>query len=71
MSMSDFPCYLTPECVTATAMTNMMALKPGVAGAPMKGCKDCAASTLIKRCAPFNKGYLATFEGYCQCHDTI
>lgn len=71
MSMSDFPCYLTPECVTATAMTNMMALKPDVAGAPMKGCKDCAASTLIKRCAPYNSGYLATSEGYCQCHDTI
>ena len=71
MSMSDFPCYLTPECVTATAMTNMIATNPGVAGAPMKGCKDCAVSTVIKRCAPYNKGFLATGEGYCQCHDTI
>jgi len=71
MSLSDFPCYLTPECVTATAMTNMIALRPDVAGAPMKGCKDCATSTLIKRCAPYNKGALASSEGYCQCHDTI
>lgn len=71
MSMSDFPCYLTPECVTATAMTNMIALSPAKAGAPMKGCKDCAVSSVLNRCAPFNKGALATFEGYCQCHETI
>ncbi|MDR0615490.1 MAG: DUF2193 domain-containing protein [Synergistaceae bacterium] len=71
MSLSDFPCYLTPECVTATAMTNMMALKPGTPGAPMRGCKDCAVSTLIKRCAPYAKGALGSFEGYCQCKETI
>jgi len=29
MSLADFPCYLTPECVTATLMTNLIALKPG------------------------------------------
>jgi hypothetical protein len=71
MSMSDFPCYLTPECVTATAMTNMIALKPDVAGAPMKGCKDCAVSSMIKRCAPYVKGQLGSFEGYCQCRETL
>jgi hypothetical protein len=49
----------------------MIALEPGKAGAPMKGCKDCAVSTIIKRCAPYAKGILGSFEGYCQCRETI
>jgi hypothetical protein len=28
MHLADFPCYITPECVTATLMTNAAALNP-------------------------------------------
>jgi hypothetical protein len=65
MSMADFPCYLTPECTTATLMTNAIALKPAVPGSPVRGCKDCAACTLIKRNVSFVKGRLAGAKGYC------
>jgi hypothetical protein len=66
MSMSDFPCYLTPECTTATLMTNIIALDPGVPGSPVRGCKNCAVTTLIKRNVPFVKGIGAGKKGYCQ-----
>ena len=29
MSLADYPCFLTTECVTATLMTNIIALHPG------------------------------------------
>ena len=66
MSMSDFPCYLTPECTTATLMTNIIALDPAQPGSPLRGCKDCAVTSLNKRCSPMVKGYGAGKKGYCQ-----
>ena len=66
MSLSDFPCYLTPEVVTATLMTNCIALKPDVPGSPVRGCKNCAVTTLIKRNVPYVKGIGKGAKGYCQ-----
>lgn len=66
MSMADFPCYLTPECTTATLMTNCIALSPAVPGAPVRGCKGCAVCSLIKRNVPFVKGFLKGEKGYCE-----
>jgi len=66
MSMSDFPCYLTPECTTATLMTNCIALSPAVPGAPVRGCKGCGVCSLIKRNVPYVKGSLKGDKGYCE-----
>lgn len=66
MSLSDFPCYLTPEVVTATLMTNAIALNPDVPGSPVRGCKHCAVTTLIKRNVPYVKGIGKGAKGYCQ-----
>lgn len=66
MSMADFPCYLTPECTTATLMTNCIALNPGVPGAPVRGCKGCAVCSLIKRNVPMATGFLKDAKGYCE-----
>jgi hypothetical protein len=66
MHMADFPCYLTPECVTATLMTNAIALKPDKPGSPVRGCKNCAVTMFIKRNVPFVKGIGMGKKGYCQ-----
>ena len=66
MSMADFPCFLTPEVVTATLMTNCIALAPDVPGSPVRGCKHCAVTALIKRNVPFVKGIGVGKKGYCQ-----
>jgi hypothetical protein len=66
MSLSDYPCFLTTECVTATLMTNIIALAPNKPGAPARTCKDCATTTLIKRNVPYVKGIGAGAKGYCQ-----
>ncbi len=71
MSLSDFPCYLTPECTTATLMTNIIALDPSSPGSPVRGCKGCAATTLIKRDVPYVKGAGAGKKGYCQFDQAI
>lgn len=68
MSMADFPCYLTPECTTATLMTNCIALNPGVPGAPVRGCKGCAVCALVKRNVPMVTGALRGDKGYCEWH---
>ncbi len=65
MSLADFPCYLTPECTTATLMTNCIALSPASPGSPVRGCKNCAATSLIKRNVPFVTGELKGAKGYC------
>ncbi|BCV21952.1 DUF2193 domain-containing protein [Moorella sp. Hama-1] len=49
MRLADFPCLLTSEPVTATLMTNIIALDPQTPGSPARVCKDCAVTTLIKR----------------------
>lgn len=48
MRLADFPCLLTSEPVTATLMTNLIALNKDVAGSPARGCKMCATSDLVK-----------------------
>jgi hypothetical protein len=66
MSLSDYPCFLTTECVTATLMTNIIALQPGKPGAPARTCKDCATTALLKRNVPYVKGIGAGAKGYCE-----
>lgn len=68
MTLSDFPCFLTPECTTATLMTNAVAMAPGTPGAPVRACKDCATCTLIKRNVPMATGMGTGAKGYCQWH---
>ena len=43
MRLADYPCLLTPEPVTATMMTNIIALNKEAPGSPVRGCKNCAA----------------------------
>ena len=66
MSLSDYPCFLTTECVTATLMTNIIALAPNKPGAPARTCKDCATTTLLKRNVPYVTGIGAGAKGYCE-----
>jgi len=49
MRLADFPCLLTSEPVTATLMTNIIALNKDSPGSPMRGCKKCATSEQIKK----------------------
>jgi len=71
MSLSDFPCYLTPEHATASMMTNIMALDPTKPGSPMRGCKNCAVTTLNKRNVPYVKGIGGGKKGYCRFADAL
>ena len=46
MTLADFPCFLTPECTTATIMTNAVAVAPRQAGrarAVLQGLRDLHA----------------------------
>jgi hypothetical protein len=47
MRLSDYPCLLTSEPVTATMMTNIIALHKETPAAPVRACKDCAAACLV------------------------
>jgi hypothetical protein len=47
MRLADYPCLLTSEPVTATMMTNIIALHKDWAAAPVRACKDCAAACLV------------------------
>lgn len=49
MRLADFPCLLTSEPVTATLMTNIIALHPETPGSPARVCKDCAVTNLNTR----------------------
>jgi hypothetical protein len=71
MHMADFPCYLTPECVTATLMTNAIALNPQTPGAPVRACKHCAVTSLIKRNVPLVTGFGKGKQGYCEWAVTV
>ncbi|MCK4928167.1 MAG: DUF2193 domain-containing protein [Methanosarcinales archaeon] len=48
MRLADFPCLLTSEPVTATLMTNIIALNKDTPGSPARGCKRCGTSDLVK-----------------------
>ncbi|OLN28345.1 DUF2193 domain-containing protein [Desulfosporosinus metallidurans] len=54
MRLADFPCLLTSEPVTATLMTNIIALDPTNPGSPARVCKDCAVVSLVQRCSYCN-----------------
>jgi len=47
MRLADYPCLLTSEPVTATLMTNIIALHKEEAAAPARVCKDCASAALM------------------------
>lgn len=47
MSLADYPCLLTSEPVTATMMTNIVALDKKTAAAPVRACKNCASASLV------------------------
>lgn len=47
MSLADYPCLLTSEPVTATMMTNIIALEKETAAAPVRACKNCASACLV------------------------
>ncbi len=47
MRLADYPCLLTSEPVTATMMTNIVALHKDKPASPARTCKDCAAAALI------------------------
>ncbi len=47
MRLADYPCLLTSEPVTATMMTNIIALHKENPGSPARTCKNCAAASLV------------------------
>ncbi|NYT02053.1 MAG: DUF2193 domain-containing protein [Methanosarcinales archaeon] len=47
MRLADYPCLLTSEPVTATLMTNIIALHKEIPASPARVCKDCASASLI------------------------
>ncbi|MBP2133848.1 hypothetical protein J2128_001802 [Methanomicrobium sp. W14] len=47
MSLADYPCLLTSEPVTATMMTNVIALDKKTAAAPVRACKNCASASCV------------------------
>ena len=47
MRLADYPCLLTSEPITATMMTNIIALNKEAPGSPVRGCKICAAASLV------------------------
>jgi len=47
MRLADYPCLLTSEPVTATMMTNIIALEKATAAAPVRACKSCATTSLV------------------------
>jgi hypothetical protein len=47
MRLADYPCLLTSEPVTATLMTNIIALNKENPASPARTCKNCAAASLV------------------------
>ncbi|WP_292517117.1 DUF2193 domain-containing protein [Methanoculleus sp.] len=47
MRLADYPCLLTSEPVTATMMTNIIALEKEKPAAPARACKNCATACLV------------------------
>jgi hypothetical protein len=47
MRLADYPCLLTSEPVTATMMTNIIALHKETPGAPARVCKECGTACLV------------------------
>jgi hypothetical protein len=53
MRLADYPCLLTSEPVTATMMTNIIALHKETPASPARVCKNCASACLVdfRHCA--------------------
>jgi len=53
MRLADYPCLLTSEPVTATMMTNIIALHKESPASPARVCKNCASACLVdfRHCA--------------------
>lgn len=47
MRLADYPCLLTSEPITATLMTNIIALKKEIPAAPARICKNCASASCV------------------------
>ena len=47
MRLADYPCLLTSEPITATMMTNIIALDKETPAAPARVCKNCATACLV------------------------
>lgn len=47
MRLADYPCLLTSEPVTATMMTNIIAMHKENPASPARVCKGCASASLI------------------------
>jgi hypothetical protein len=47
MRLADYPCLLTSEPITATMMTNIIALHKESPASPVRGCKNCASAALV------------------------
>ncbi|MDD3753767.1 MAG: DUF2193 domain-containing protein [Methanobacterium sp.] len=47
MRLADYPCLLTSEPVTATMLTNIIALNKENPASPVRTCKNCAAASLV------------------------
>lgn len=47
MRLADYPCLLTSEPVTATMMTNIIAMHKESPASPARVCKDCASASLV------------------------
>ena len=47
MRLADYPCLLTSEPVTATMMTNIIALHRETPASPARVCKGCASASLV------------------------
>ncbi|WP_319578204.1 DUF2193 domain-containing protein [uncultured Methanospirillum sp.] len=60
MRLADYPCLLTSEPITATLMTNVIALKKEIPAAPARICKNCASAS----CADFR-------HEYCQYREAV
>lgn len=47
MRLADYPCLLTSEPVTATMMTNIIALHKETPASPARVCKNCASASVV------------------------
>lgn len=47
MRLADYPCLITSEPVTATLMTNVIALHKETPASPVRACKNCASACLV------------------------
>ncbi|MEN4005827.1 MAG: DUF2193 domain-containing protein [Methanobacteriaceae archaeon] len=47
MRLADYPCLITSEPVTATLMTNIIAMHKETPASPVRACKSCASACLV------------------------